>query len=220
MQQVLPEHSAMNSIGPEQLIIPILSDLYTWGKSKIQSIRKPGVYEVLDYESTLEILDPRGMVAKFNKTEKVRFLQDNVIAIQDQLWGINKNIYNYKCSPGIPVDSYESGHKTLVVISLREIYSKKDEVNLNMQWYLRGDPIGKTGSWETYINQYTQKVILNVVFPAQQPPVKMWISEGNKKRVREIGKESLSRLPDKQWQITWEKKNPVMYETYTMKWEL
>ena len=209
----------MNPIGPEQLIIPILSDLYSWVRSQIQRMRKPGMYEVLDYESTLEILDPRGMVAKFNKTEKVRFLQDNVIAIQDLLWGIKKNIYAYKCAPGVPVDFYATDHKTSVVISLRKIYSSKDELDLNMQWYLKGEPIGKAGSWGTHINRYTHKITLNVVFPAGRPPIRVWICEGNKKKSIELGKESISQLPDKQWQISWEKKNPQLYETYTMNWE-
>ena len=209
----------MNHIGPEQLIIPILSDLYSWGKSRIQRMRKPGMYEVLDYESTLEILDPRGMVAKFNKTEKVRFLQDNVIAIQDRLWGVKNNIYAYKCAPGLPVDFYQSGHKTSVVISLRKIYSSKDEIDLNMQWYLKGEPIGKEGSWGTHINRYTHKLSMNIRFPAERPPIRVWINEGNKKRITELGKESITQLPDKQWQISWEKNNPRLYETYTMKWE-
>ena len=209
----------MNIVGPEQLIIPILSDMYQWGKSSIQKLRKPGMYEVLDYKSTLEIMDPRGMVGKFQKSERVRFLQDNVIAIQDQVWGFNKNIFDYKCSPGEPVDFYESGHKTFVVISLREIRSKNDEVDLNMQWYLKGDPIGKLGSWETYINQYTRKITLNIIFPSERPPIRIWVNEGNKKRIIELGKKALSQLPDKQWQLTWDKKNPVMHETYTLAWE-
>jgi len=209
----------MNHIGPEQLIIPILSDLYSWGKSQIQSLRKPGMYEVLDYQSTLEILDPRGMVAKFNKTEKVRFLQDNVIAIQDQLWGVNKRIFDYKCSPGIPVDFYTSGHKTLVVISLREILSKNDDLDLNMQWYLKGDRIGNKGMWETYINRYTNMIGLNILFPEERPPIKVWVTQGNNKRVIEIGQKAITQLPDKQWQLTWEMKKPRLYETYAMKWE-
>ena len=209
----------MNQFGPEQLIFPILTDLYSWGKSSIQKLRKPGMYEVLDYESTLEIMDPRGMVAKFQKSERVRFLQDNVIAIQDQVWGFNKNIFDYKCSPGEPVDYYESGHKTLVVISLREIRSRNDEVDLNMQWYLKGDPIGKTGVWETYINQYTHRITMSIIFPSERPPIRIWVNEGNKKRIIELGKKALSQLPDKQWQLTWDKKNPVMYETYSLTWE-
>ena len=177
------------------------------------------MYEVLDYQSTLEILDPRGMVAKFNKTEKVRFLQDNVIAIQDNLWGVKKNIYAYKCAPGLPVDFYASGHKTTVVISLRNVYSSKDELDLNMQWYLKGERIGREGSWGTHINRYTRKITLNIRFPAERPPIKVWINEGNKKRITELGNESIAQLPDRQWQITWEKKNPRLFETYTMKWE-
>ena len=182
-------------------------------------MRKPGMYEVMDYQSTLEILDPRGMVAKFNKTEKVRFLQDNVIAIQDNLWGIRKNIYGYQCAPGVPVDFYASDHKTSVVISLRKIYSSKDELDLNMQWYLKGNPLGNSGSWCTHINRYTHKIKLNIRFPAERPPIKIWINEGNKKRITALGKESITQLSDKQWEIYWEKNNPVMFETYTMKWE-
>lgn len=185
----------------------------------MQTLSKPGMYEVLDYESTLEILDPRGMVAKFQKKERVRFLQDNVIAIQDQLWGVRKNIYDYKCSPGIPVDFYASDHKTSVVISLRNIYSSKDELDLNMQWYLKGDSLGKAGNWGTHISQFTRKITLNIRFPAQRQPTRISIQESNKKRITELGKKSLIQLPDRQWQISWEKKNPVMFETYTMKWE-
>ena len=99
----------MNIVAPEQLIIPILSDMYRWGKSYVQRIRKPGMYEVLNYESTLEILDPKGKRAIFSKVEELKFLQDNVIAIQDQAWGDGKILDDYQCLPGFPVDFYRSG---------------------------------------------------------------------------------------------------------------
>ena len=209
----------MNPVGPEQLIIPILGDMYQWGKSTLQKMRKSGMYEVLNYESTLEIMDPRGMVGKINKSEKVRFLQDNVIAIQDQVWGFDKDIFDYKCSPGVPVDFHEVGHKTLIVISLRELRSKNDEIDLNMQWYLKGNSIGKAGIWETYINQYTNQLNLSIIFPVDRPPLRIWISEGNKKKSLDLDKKSLMRLPNNQWKITWEKKNPRIFETYSLNWE-
>ena len=209
----------MNPVGPEQIIIPILSDLYSWGKSTIQKLRKPGMYDVLNYESTLEIIDPRGMVGKFQKCERVRFLQDNVIAIQDQVWGFNKDIFDYKCSPGVPVDFHEVGHKTLIVISLREVRSKNDEIDLNMQWYLKGNSIEKTGTWETYINQSTNQLNLSIIFPVERPPIRVWINEGNRKRSLDLDKNYLLRLPNNQWKISWEKKNPRIFETYSLNWE-
>ena len=200
------------------MIIPILSDLYSWGRSTIQKLRKPGMYEVLEYKSTLVIMDRDGKVGKFQKLEKIRFLQDNIIAIQDQVWGFDKSITKYKCSPGKPVDFYQSGYKTFVIISLRELRSKNDEIDLNMQWELRGMPIGKIGTWETFINQFTNKLILEIVFPKDRPPIRMWVVEENRKRTIEIDKKSLSRLPDDRRKIIWEKRNPRLFETYTINW--
>jgi hypothetical protein len=45
-----------------------------------------GMYEVLAYESTLELLDDRGLRARFQKHERIRYLQSNIIAYQDQAW--------------------------------------------------------------------------------------------------------------------------------------
>ena len=46
-----------------------------------------GLYQVLEYEATLELEDQEGKSATFKKREKVRYLQDNTIAYQDQAWG-------------------------------------------------------------------------------------------------------------------------------------
>ncbi len=54
-----------------------------------------GMYEVLEYESTLELKDRGGKRATSKKREKVRYLQDNVIAYQDQAWGDGEILVNY-----------------------------------------------------------------------------------------------------------------------------
>ncbi len=46
-----------------------------------------GVYETLDYESTIEIHNKIGTRAAFSKRKKIRYLQDNIIAYQDYGWG-------------------------------------------------------------------------------------------------------------------------------------
>src|SRR5689334_2807497 len=45
-----------------------------------------GMYEVLEYEAQLELLDLKGKKAVYSKRQRVRFLQDHIIAYQDQAW--------------------------------------------------------------------------------------------------------------------------------------
>ena len=209
----------MNMVGPEQLIIPILSDLYQWGKSYVQKLRKPGMYEVMNYESALEILDPKGKQAIFRKVEDLKFLQDNVIAIQDQAWGDGEILDDYQCSPGFPVDFYRSGHKTHVLISLRDVKQKRDQVKKNIQWNIRNGFLKSNGYWATDINHYTRKMKVTILFPKERPPIRVVMVESNRKKSKELQKDALTHLPDKRWQVTWEKSNPSMNEHYILKWE-
>jgi hypothetical protein len=66
------------------------------------------MYEVLRYEAKLGLKDRGGKRATFKKQEKVRYLQDNVIAYRDQAWGDGEILINYRCIPGTPVDRYRS----------------------------------------------------------------------------------------------------------------
>jgi hypothetical protein len=43
--------------------------------------------EILEYDSTLELLDVKSETAIFRKLQRVKFLQDNIIAFQDYAWG-------------------------------------------------------------------------------------------------------------------------------------
>ena len=80
-------------------MITLTPTLYSACLSKIirkamQGLSYKGMYEVLDYESTLELKDRGGKRATFKKREKVRYLQDNVIAYQDQAWGDGEILVN------------------------------------------------------------------------------------------------------------------------------
>ena len=63
-----------------------------------------GMYEILDYNSTLDIRDVKGEEARITRRETIRFLQDNVVAIYDHVWGDGGLFVEYICQPGIPVD--------------------------------------------------------------------------------------------------------------------
>ncbi len=209
----------MNQTGIEQFISSILYDLYQWGKTKLHEWRKPGMYEVLNYESTLEILDKDGEEAIFTKKEEVKFLQNNVFAFQDQAWGDGRILLDYQCSPGIPVDFYRSGHKTYILISLRDVKQKSDIVTFYIQWKIRNGFLKDNGFWASDINHCTKRIKINIIFPQERPPRILSITESSHLKTRELSRESFIKLPDKRWQVIWEKRNPKIYEHYILKWE-
>lgn len=60
--------------------LDVLSDVWKAPRKALSGQSYKGLYEVLEYESTLELKDRGGKRAAFKKREKVRHLQDNVIA--------------------------------------------------------------------------------------------------------------------------------------------
>lgn len=62
--------------------------------------RESDWYEILDYTATLELLDIKGENNIFRKHQKIRFLQNNIIAFEDYVWGDGNSMVDYRCTPG------------------------------------------------------------------------------------------------------------------------
>jgi hypothetical protein len=180
---------------------------YLWDKTRYH-----GMYKVLRYEATLELKDRGGKRATFKKHEKVRYLQDNVIAYQDQAWGDGEILINYRCTPGTPVDRYRSGYKTYIIISRREVKNKGDVDEFNIEWGIRQGFLRRTEQWETHIKYSTKHLKINVIFPKSRPPHSTTLIEGNHQCSHNLEKGAQVLLPDGRWQITWETHKPRLYE--------
>ena len=63
----------------------IVGELWKYGRKVMRGFSNEGMYEVLEYESTLELIDQEGKKVTFKKGVKVHYLQDNVIVYQDQI---------------------------------------------------------------------------------------------------------------------------------------
>ena len=199
--------------------IEILTDTWKLGRKIITGMANEGMYEVLDYETTLELHDTKGEKATVTKREKVRYLQDNIIAFQDQVWGDGKILVDYLCTPGKPVDRYRSGHKTHILISLQSVRNKGDIDIFHIQWKLRRGFLKKIGFWGTDFSHHTKRVKVKVIFPKNRPPVNLSIEEKNRRRTLILGRSTQHQLPDGRWQVTWEKQKPTLYESYILNWE-
>lgn len=178
-----------------------------------------GMYEVQEYESILELLDTKGQEAIFHKRQRVRYLQDNIIAYQDQAWGDGRILLNYSCAPGFPVDRYQLGHKTLILISLREFKQRGDMDEFNIQWGIRNGFRNNQESWETEISHITRHIRLRVIFPSKRPPLRAISIEASRQVIRPITMEYQRRLADGRLQVVFETERPRINERYIVKWD-
>jgi hypothetical protein len=185
---------------------------------KISRSRYQGLYEVLVYESSLELLDPRGEKACFHKRQKVRYLQDNIIAYQDQAWGDGEFLHKYRCVPGVPVDRYSFGHKTIILISLREVKARGSVDEFHIQRDIRHGFITIQEQWETEVSHPTRKLKMRVIFPKKRPPQQVRLIESDRQRFQALGVENKKQLPDGRWKVWWYIDQPRLNERYILRW--
>jgi hypothetical protein len=187
-------------------------------KNLFWSLYNEGLYETLDYESTLEIHDPKGLKATFSKIKKVRFLQSNIISYQDYAWGDGEILHNYRSNKGKAVDRYRSGYKTYILLSLREVKNRGDIDEFNIQWNIRRGFLTRDGYWGTDVSQPTKHLKINIVFPKSRPPLHLTLEENQRQRTRTLGSEAQKQLLDGRWMVTWETNKPKLHELYVVRW--
>ena len=197
----------------------VLASAWKYGKRLFRGLSHEGMYEVLEYESTLELLDKEGKKAHFKKRKKVRYLQDNIIAFHDYAWGDGDILKSYQCTPGKKVDQYRLGYKTYILISLREVKSRGDVDEFNIGWDIENAFLLPDYFWDTVISHRTKWIRTSIIFPKEHHPLRVSLVETNQQRTNILGNEHKKLLSDGRLRITWEKKKPRLYEHYLMKWD-
>lgn len=192
--------------------------LWGFGTKIWRGFANEGIYEVLDYESTLELLDPKGNQAKIHKRMVVRFLQENTTSFQDFRWA-NGKIENYRITPGYPVDEYQSGYLTYILVSLRTNKNKGDTEEFNIEWEIKDGFKKRDGYWQTDVSNKFRGMTVNVIFPKNRPPKRAFVEVKNRRNSTPIDRNSFKQLPDGRWQITWRNQEPKLFESYILRWE-
>jgi hypothetical protein len=178
-----------------------------------------GMYEVLEYESLLDLQDARGEVSVFHKRQKVRFRQNNIIAFQDQAWGDGDIFAQYKCSPGYPVDRYREGHRYRILISLRQAKRRGDIEEFRIERTVRHGFKNTTETFQTEVDHKTRSLSCGITFPLDRPPKSVNLIKQNLQRSTPVGPDDWSTLPDGRIQVTWKTRNPHIFEKYVLRWE-
>jgi hypothetical protein len=222
------------SLGPILQAIPSLFDFLTQGKlaqllerlieqfdlfaQLRERVGYRGMYEILDYDSTLEIKDAQGLEACVKRRETIRFLQDNVVAIHDHAWGEGEICAEYHCQPGTPVDFYQDGSKHNILISLRETKHRGDVMELEVERVVRNG-LTKEEEWlETEIDHRTLRLSLSVIFPLTRHCQRATITRRSTNRTVELGRSCFDFLADGRQRLTWATDRPKLNDCYTLKW--
>ena len=198
--------------------IEILAQAWKLGRKIMRGLADEGMYEVLEYETTLELQDKRGENALLRKREKICYRQNNIIAFQDQAWADGEILINYRCTPGVAVDRYRPGRQTYILISLRDVKNRGDVDEFNIQWGIRHGFTRSTELWETVISHRTKYLKTHVIFPRNRPPQRASLIEGNRHRTHLLGPDAQVQLPDGRWCVSWGTTRPRLNEHYLLKW--
>lgn len=184
----------------------------------IQAERVVGLYEVLNFEHTLELCDRRGQKAIFHKRATVRLLQDYVSAYMDWAWGRGEIFADYRCHPGTAVDRYRCGSKHCVLISLREEKRRGEVFDIRIDRTVRGGFDLEKGWSETMVRHRTHQFCLAVIFPRTRPPKRVDLIEVNQNRTTRLAGSHTNILPDGRHRVSWQTSKPKLFETYTLTW--
>ncbi len=199
--------------------IDMIGGVWRLGRRILSAKAHEGMFEVLEHDVELELMDTKGRTAIYRKRQRVRFLQDNIIAYQDQAWGDGDIFADYKCSPGVPVDRYREGYLYRVLISLRGTRHRGDVEEFRIERTIKDGFVEPVETLQTDVNQKTQAFSLSLIFPAKRGPKSVRLIERHTSRNFVLGSEQTRKLPDGRWQVSWHTQKPHLFEAYILRWE-
>src|SRR5450756_227572 len=126
-------------------------------------------YEILDYQATLFLHDPKGVKATFQRTERIRFFHDGVAGIMDHFWGDGVALAFYRNDAGILKDSFRDQGRRHLVVSLKRPMGRGEELSFDV---VRSAMAGFTEEeeWlETTLDHPAQHLSRSIVFPKYRP---------------------------------------------------
>lgn len=177
-----------------------------------------GLYEILNYESTWEMLDTKGHMAVFRKRQQVKFLQNHVIAFEDYAWGDGELFVDYKCAPGVVVDRYREDDHWNILISLRGTKNKGEIEEFYIERKVKNGFTNPEEWQQAEIRHRTRRLQMAVIFPHGRQCRSAVVTQRSQNRLIVLGPEHFCTLPDGRQLLTWATNNVHAYDVYTLKW--
>ena len=173
-------------------------------------------YEVLNYEAVVEVLDTEGHEAAYTRHERVRFLQDDVLILDDYGWGNGIAFAAHEVYPGEFVKREMTGSRLRSTVRLPQPYNEGDEMTLSVERMIKNGFVSPSECWlEAELYHEVRHVLLKVILPAGRP-----VRAARLVFPGLAGSETLDvvPLPDGRQSISYEDGDPVQGRRYTVLW--
>jgi hypothetical protein len=176
------------------------------------------MYEILRYQVTLTLLDVEGKQAILERREKVRFLQDNVIALYDHAWGDGQLFVGYRVTPGRVADRFRVGSRYQTLISLRDTKHRGDVLSYRVRRRIVGGFPGEEEWLEAEVDHPTHYLEMAVIFPKGRPCQGASVVEVSTNHRTGLSLSSVKRRRDGREILTWTTRKPPVGERYAIHW--
>ena len=101
---------------------------------------------------------------------------------------------------------------------MREIKSRGQIDEFQINRVIQDGFIENDVHFHTNIEQVTQHLTIDIIFPAQRLPRRILLIEQNTKRTIEANPQHIQDLPDKRQKLIWEIVQPRRFEIYSVRW--
>lgn len=186
--------------------------------TRLAAWKYDGLYEILSYESTLDLTDRRGQRATVRKHQRIRFLQNDIAAFQDIVYGDGQIFHGYKVAPGAAVDRYREGDRWHVLIAMHATKNRGDVEDFYVERSIADGFLKREEWWEVELRHPTRLLRLAILFPKGRPCTSAIITQRSRHRTWTLGPENIAVLPDGRQKLHWETQNVRSLEVYTLRW--
>lgn len=126
-------------------------------------------YEILDYQATLTLEDPKGMKATFKRNEEVRFLQNGVAGILEHAWGEGIILTSFHHQAGTIEDSFKDEGKRHLLVGLKRAMAKGESLRFEVVRKVMAQ-FTRDEEWvETMKDHPIRRLAYSVIFPKERP---------------------------------------------------
>ena len=173
-------------------------------------------YENLALDYVFDIRDPGGRRATIKRRQRVRFRVEDSGVIRDLVWGEGNPLAGYAVVGARCAGVRQEGSKRVVLLALPRKPSRGDQATVATSRTVRDPAVGPAGYAESWVERPTAKLSLKVVFPRSRPPTEAHLvtvpTSSDSRRLK------LRYGSDGRPYLSWRKRKPHTFTTYSMRW--